>query len=159
MQIIKLVLLLVIFTEFAFGQPETAKQPFEILITTDLTTVRAGDPIPIKVALTNTSGKDLNVSGGFDRQTGLRSSHSYEIRGPSGTLIPKKPHKQNGPLTGSVIFETLGAGESSLQVEDISRAYDLNQPGRYVIQVSRAVPGDPKHAVVKSNTIVITVTP
>lgn len=137
---------------------ENVKQPFTITITTDTPVIKAGAPLLIKSQLTNTSGQDLNVSGGIDRDTGLKSNHIFDVRDKAGNSVTKKSHKQVGPLTGSVVFGTLKQGESSVHVEDVSRAYDLSRPGQYVIQISRPIPSDPQQ-VVKSNKITVTVTP
>jgi hypothetical protein len=152
------ILAITTYAAVSLGQQPTSKQPFAVVISTDNSTVKIGSAIPIRIELTNTSNKDLNVSGGIDADTGMKSNHLFEIRGPDGKLLAKKLHKQSGPLTGDAVFGALKAGESSVHVEDISRAYDMSRPGRYVIQMSRPVPEDPRQ-LVKSNVLTVTITP
>jgi len=41
----------------------------------------------------------------------------------------------------------------------VSRLFDMTEPGKYVIQVYRRATDDGRGAIVKSNTITVTVTP
>lgn len=113
----------------------------------------------MKVVLANTSGEDLDISGGVDGNTGIRSNHIFEIRNDQGETVPQKVHKQTEPMTGNVFFGVLKPGEKSITVEDISRAYAFTRPGKYTIQMSRPIPGSSKDEVVKSNMITVIVAP
>jgi hypothetical protein len=58
--------------------------------------------------------------------------------GDERVLKPRESHEDTAPLT---------------------RACAFTRPGRYEIQVSRAIRGDPQHRIVKSNKITLTVGP
>jgi len=160
-------------TVTAIGQSAPVETLFTIVISTEQSTFKSGDAIPVTVKLTNTSNEDLNVSSGVDLHTGILSNHLFQIRNELGEIVGKKsqpqPHSQagndaakpeedpTGPETSKVIFGALKPGEHYSVVDDISRAFDLSRPGKYTIAVSHH--GKSKGEVVKSNVITITITP
>jgi hypothetical protein len=153
------IVLLLTCTVVASGQAVPVKERLTIVISTEKSTFKAADPLPVKIELTNTSSDDLDISGGVDGDTGIRSNHLFEIRDAEGGIVPRKPRKQAGPLTGSAHFVVLKPGETSTTVEDLGRAYDMAKPGKYTIQMSRPVAGTSSDEMVKSNEITVTVAP
>ncbi len=123
--------------------------------------VKAGSEIFIKVHLKNTSKRNLSLDYDADSRTGVGFSHQYEVRDSSGSLAQKRPisHPEIGSTGHGWPARTLKPGESlDINGDYISRLYDLSQPGKYTIQLSRIVSADAKNDVVKSNTITVTVT-
>jgi hypothetical protein len=159
MRIILVAVLSVTMTAMTFAsQDSAAGAPLVITISVGKQTVNVGDPVPVKIKVTNVSDHPLNLSGGLGN-TGLASSHLFEINGPAGRVLSRNALRQGEPLTGDVVFRTLKPGETFTEIEDVGRAYDMTKPGRYVIQLSRPIPDDREHRVVKSNKIAVTVTP
>ena len=90
----------------------------------------------------------MHVYGGF------AISYTYDIRDQSGNKIEQKPFEPSG---SGPIF-TLKPGQSQSESSTISAYYDL-WPGKYTIQISKPVSNVPGADVVKSNKIIVTVTP
>jgi hypothetical protein len=134
--------------------PKRADQPFSISITLLSTEVRAGAEIDLKTRLTNTSQREMGPRGVFYAQ-GLDMSYRYDCRDESGKSVAKEIFAM-GSL-GEV--PALRPGESREGNAEISNACDLSRPGKYEIQVSRPIPDDPQHRVVKSNKITVTIIP
>jgi hypothetical protein len=83
-------------------------------------------------------------------------SYSYDVRDSSGILVEKK---NRGRAVGSVTQRTVEPDETVEEEAVVSRVFDMSRPGQYVIQVSRAISGDPKDGVVKSNIITVKLVP
>jgi len=138
------------------GQAATVEQngqPFSIAVSARNTSFKAGEPIAIRVRLTNTSEHELNASASWER--GVDMDYEYDIRDGSGDLYERK--ERTGSISDTTKIRSLKPGES---VEDgtlVSEAYDMSRPGQYVVQLSRRINGNPGDDVVKSNTIIITV--
>jgi hypothetical protein len=125
-----------------------------MLLTTPNPTVKGGSPLLVNVKITNDSPQELNL-GNMDPDTRLDRNSSFAIYSDQGQLQPKA--KSNVvPLETKVEIKP---GESYAQQEDLSRWYDLNQPGRYVVQLMRPVSENPADGTIRSNRISITVTP
>jgi hypothetical protein len=144
---------------FAIGQGQSAKQPFAIVISAVESTVKARSSVPIRVQMTNTSSQDLDASGNWSDLTGADPNYVFDVRDSAGKLAPKRVYEHPELQFGKAIFRTVGPGGSITDTPDISRQYDLSRPGKYVIQVARRVPDNPKDGVVKSNKITVTVVP
>src|SRR5260370_5051430 len=100
MQMAFAMLLFVTSTMAAFGQA-VSEQPFTVSISTEKSTFKSGDPIPVKVELTNTSNKDLNVSSEVDLNSGVLFTHSFEVHNETGKLVPPRIHTHQQSQTGS----------------------------------------------------------
>jgi hypothetical protein len=125
-------------------------------------TVKAGSDVFIKVHLTNTSKHKLALGYDKDSRTNVDFSHQYEVRDSHGSLAQKRTiaHPEIGSTGHGWPARILKPRESmDITGDDISRLYDLSQPGAYTVQLSRTVSDDPKDGVVKSNAITVKVTP
>ncbi|MBV9180840.1 MAG: hypothetical protein JO356_05970 [Acidobacteria bacterium] len=129
-------------------------EPFSISIAPLAKQVSAGKDIALRMTVTNNSQQDIVAGSGF-RAQGLDTSFKYDCRDGSGNSVAKEIS-----LVGSVHdAPILKPGRSRTEIVPLSRACTLNQPGPYSIQVSRTDPRDVQHRLIKSNTIVITVSP
>jgi hypothetical protein len=131
-------------------------QPFSIAITAVKTEVQAGSPVEILIRLTNTSNQDVNSSAIY--YDGFANDYNYDIRLEGGKKLTQLPRNDKGPVTGSAILGTVKPGKSQETRVDISSQYDMTKVGKYIVQLSKSVPGQSKKAEVKSNKITITVT-
>jgi len=113
----------------------------------------------IKIHLTNSSKRDLDASANISGLTGVDPNYLYDVRDSGGNLVPKRVYEHPELATGHAVFRTVKAGESITNVQNLSRLYDISQPGKYVIQVRRGVPGKAKDGAVESNKITLTITP
>ena len=136
-----------------------ATDPFVLTISTEHPNVKSGDSIWIKVIMTNTSAFDVDCSSVSSNGIDLR--YSFEVRDPNGKSISKKKSKHPElEGAGSVHLCTLRPGQSTVAQDNLlSREFDFSPPGTYTIQVSRAASDSPRNDQVKSNTLVVTVTP
>lgn len=114
---------------------------------------KAGTAIEITVTMTNNSTQRIDAGSFY--VGGVDMAYKYEIRDKLGNLIQNK-HKE---MVGSARIATLEPGKSIEQKTLLSRVADMSQPGKYVIQVSRAIPKELGGGVAKSNKITVTVTP
>jgi hypothetical protein len=144
---------------FALGSNQAAKPPLTISISIDKPIVKAGEEVLIKVHLTNTSDQGLDNSANINDMTGVDPNYFYDVHDTGGKLVRKRVYEHPELATGHAIFRSVKPGESITDVQDLSRLYDMRQPGKYVIQVSRRISEGKRADVVKSNKITVTVTP
>jgi len=118
--------------------------------------VKAGQPVSINIQLVNLTNEEMNVEGSWS--FGVDYTYDYEVRDESGNLRKKLP-TPHSTFIGSERDEKVAPGMSKNEKVSVDRACDLKEPGTYTIQVSREVPGDPKHRLVKSNIVTVTLVP
>lgn len=153
-------LLLIAGSAIAIGPRQSTaqtarKEPFSLAIAPVANEVRPGSLVFIKLTVKNTSEGETFGRGGFYAE-GLNAAFGYDCRNSAGQPV----NKNFASLPGSAHDSpSLKSGESFEQEVPISRACDLDRSGQYEIQVSRKIPKDSQHRVVKSNTIGITVVP
>lgn len=136
------------------------QQPFRIVVSTRHPEVKSGRGAEITVRLTNTSQEMIDTSANVDSRTGLDPNFDIDIRNSSGHSAPKRTYKHPEFRTGQAfIGRALKPGETLTEHFDLSRAYELTEPGNYVVQVSRTAPERLGGGVVKSNKITVTVAP
>jgi hypothetical protein len=140
--------------------------PFSVSISAGQTTVPIGRPIVIAIRLQNTSSESITI----DASNGLEQGELYYkvhvlnergqvprptdyLRGLEGS--GKSPHP-TVRARSSIIF-TLQPGESLNDSVNITKLFDISQPGRYEVRVSRTVPVWLGSGMVNSNAITITV--
>ena len=131
-------------------------QPFTIEISAVSPSVKAGQAVDIKLRLTNTSSHEIDASSVWERW-GTDMAYEYDVRDASGKLHKRKSH--DGPIMASSRKHILKPGESIEETNQLSEAYDMSQPGQYVVQYSRRISQRVKDGIVKSNKITITVNP
>jgi hypothetical protein len=134
------------------------KQPFSISIRAPSKTVKSGAPVYVKVELTNTSDHEI-AEGGPMYSRGLDTSYNYVCQNTSNGAPAQQDNEWKKGPGGIGERNVLKPGQKFGEVVPVSRVCNLIEPGKYLIQVTRVDPGDPKQQLVKSNTITITVTP
>jgi hypothetical protein len=157
----------------ALGQSQT-EPAFSLSITAPRDSVESGSEIRVKVVLTNTSSNEIHVPADKSRAAEL-AGYSFEVRdGENKTPLitryywvvsgGKAPKEAIAPDDGKEFVVLGGWGEANVKpgkttedTADVSKLYDLRKPGKYAIHAERT-DGISK-TVVKSNTIVVTVTP
>lgn len=135
--------------------PKANGRPFSLTITPLRTEIHTGEDVDVKIRVTNTSDQDIPARGIFINQ-GVDTSLHYDCRDAAGNSVTKG--LQGGLGSGHEV-SGLKPGESREENLPLGPACDLGRPGQYEIQISTSLPSDPKHRLVKSNTIKITVMP
>jgi len=160
-----IILALCFFTAFVFAQSKVLRSPsISIEISMTQTTIKVGYPINVKTVMTNVSSHDVeysltNASPLFEKHVADQHSGSSAPETGAGRILHSwlPGHGMKG---GSIFSEdrTLLPGKSIETVSDISKEYDVGQPGKYEVWVEVR---DPEHRdkKVKSNVIVFTVVP
>ena len=140
---------------------QDVRPSFSIIISASQEVVKLGSPVSVQVTKTNQSDHEINNS----RLRSFSGPYEIEVRDDQGNVRPeteasrraKKSANSNPRATRSANFSSLKPGESERDRIDVARYIDLNQPGKYIIQL-RQFDGDIK-TVVKSNTITVTLIP
>lgn len=160
----RIVILLLLFSgNLTAGGPaqssagKQAQTPFSITVSVPKTEIKAGSSVELMVLLKNTSDYDINTSSTY--YTGVDNGYQYDVRTERGAVVRPKKQRIKGPLLLSGRMSTLKPGESHESTTMISDEFDMTKPGKYVIQLSRPISGNPHDGVVKSNKITVTVTP
>ncbi len=150
-------------TSIAYSQ--APQQPFTITISADKPQVKAGDDVYLNVTMTNASDHDEDCTRNWSNA--LDRNYNYDVNDEYGQ-VPKIEKKYHGGSRLSPCI--IKPGETAKSGGLISVLYDFSRPGKYTIQVSRAIWGDdqrpePSGTVqtsqpdVRSNIITITVLP
>jgi len=138
---------------------QSVSLPFTLTISAEEPVVKAGSDLYIKVQMANTSKHDIDCTVADNGMLGMDVKYHYDVRDSSGN--PVAENKMNHPELAPGHFRlcTLKPGENATSGGNlITKLYNLSRPGKYLIQVSRAVSRNPKDGLVKSNTITVTVT-
>ncbi len=138
-----------------------AQPPFSIKIRLLSEVVKLGSPVTIEVTKTNTSNHDLSSMS--------ESEFSIDVNDKNGSPAPEteavrrqKEAQKEAQWTrssGSVMGNPLRPGDSDRRIIGVDRYYDMDQPGKYTIQLRGGLHIDGNDYIVKSNTVTVTVTP
>ena len=152
-------LVLLACTALTSVHAQSVPDPFSITLAAKTATVKRGTSVWVKIQLTNNSAQDLDESGTINGMTGADPNLSFKVRDEDGKLKQKKVHKHPELASGKPINRTIAPGETLEEEQDVSRLFDMTEPGSYVIEVSRRASDAQKDKSVKSNTITVTVLP
>ena len=144
------------------GQGQTERQnenpPISLVIAARASSQKKGSNIWVEASLKNTSDHILWIyksisedmdQGGWVYQVDVHEEH--------GSIPPKTKYALNiGAGGGSGGYVPLRPGETLTQKVNVSKLYDLSQPGRYTIQFRRLDEGTKTYIV--SNPITVTIT-
>lgn len=148
---------------------KSAKPYFSVTISAPQA-VKVGSAAILNIAVTNTSSTTTPFSSGYGEDQG-EFGCDFSVLTAEGKPAPETRYmkavegKDQGPgpqlvISTRSLSTRLAPGESMKFRADLNKLFDL-EPGKYTVQLSRfesAWEGRPE-AVVKSNTITITVTP
>ena len=158
---------------FALGQAQANSQPFTLTLGVEGNffnwyqpsegshVVKTGSKIYLTIKKTNTSKGNLGCDRLTNSMTNLDPAYEYDVRHHNGNPVVK--HVINHLELASTDLHGLGCefkpGESSTSGgNEITRLYDISQPGEYAVQVSQPTSDKPDATAVKSNTLTLTVT-
>jgi|HubBroStandDraft_3_1064219.scaffolds.fasta_scaffold220054_2 hypothetical protein len=124
-------------------------------------TAKAGSEIFVTVHITNTSNRNLSLDYDSDSRTGVGFANRYEIRGTDGSLLTKRAitHPEIRSSGHGWPARVLEPGASmDIPGDHVSRLYNLDRPGEYTIQLSRAFGDHRERYISRSNSIRLTLT-
>ncbi len=138
------------------AQNET-EQPLTITISAIAPSVRAGSDVWVVVKITNHSTESLDESERVSGLTSLDPNLVFDVRDTRGNLIAKKLYEHPEKATQPNGNRSIESGATLTQQQNISRFYDVTQPGSYLVQVFRSPSRGSTSEVVKSNKLTIEV--
>ena len=139
--------------------------PFTVSVSAAKSQIVAGDPVDLVVIMTNTSDHDVDCT--YSYSNALDRNYLYAVTDQNGQPVRRIEKEHHG---GSDVWPCiLKPGQSTRTGGGrISVLYDFSRPGKYSIQVSRAVWGAESRPgtigkggnhprLIKSKPIVVTV--
>jgi hypothetical protein len=165
---VSLCVLTIVITSTSFPQAKPKSDPlpkedgipaggFRLSATVNTQQFVSGEPILLKVSLSNTTNETLHILG-----TIFQLSCEVEVRNEGGELVSlteegKRLERHRGiDISLGRIF--IGAGKEWTETLQVNRLYEMVAAGEYRIVVRRGVPGRVLHQpVTVSNTVVLRV--
>jgi hypothetical protein len=147
---------LIILAACAAGPAQSTTPPFTLTLEAEENPVKAGSVVKVDITLQNSSNRAIHVHLSL-----AETEYTFEVRDgqyriPPATEYARKA-KGRGYFSNDQIFY-LQPGESlPKDLLVLTKFYDMSRPGKYTVQVSRAVPKELGGGTVKSNTLTITV--
>jgi hypothetical protein len=123
---------------------------------------RPGSNIGINIEKRNISPEEIDCFTASNNVTGLDDKYEYVIRDSNGDPVPPRAIPQpDYPYTrGHDRTRPCKPGESASSGSvNLTKVYDMSQPGTYTIQISQRVSDNLVDGEVKSNKVTVTVTP
>jgi len=156
-------MLVVVLCALIGSTARASDQPLKITISTSNPVIKAGSEIVIKLAVKNVSRKKKTVT----KSNGPLEAELYykvSVRDAYGNA-PKETRYQR-QITGkepvniqrSTVYVTLAPNEALSDDMLLNKLFELDEPGRYTVQVTREIPKELGGGLVKSNIIEITIT-
>jgi hypothetical protein len=135
------------------------QQPFSLTISGKNAVFEAGKPVHLQLIVKNTSSRDIGLvevpgdpppSYQYNIDVHDRDGHPVRMTAYGEKFKP-------GSTAGSRVTRGLQPGESYAVDLDVTKLFDLRQPGVYVVQAARKIPEYLGAGVVKSNSLTITI--
>jgi hypothetical protein len=132
--------------------------PFSVVIAAKWPSEKAGSDLTVVATITNTSTKKITL---IDTQRFC--DYTVDVRNDVGDVPPMEKWRQKincegVEISGRRIFRELKPNESYSDHLILKQWYEMNQPGKYKVQIGRKIPDQLGKGWVKSNMITLTVT-
>jgi hypothetical protein len=160
MNVTKIVWLHLILCTLMVRPVFAAVAPFSLQIAAQQDQLKVGEDIMLDVTIINTSDRLITLA-----DTNRACDYVWDVRDESDKGVPDTPlMRQKGcPSTGSaltgrnmvIMLKPTESYKLELSVRELKT---ISQPGKYTIQLSRALSQNDKETVVKSNKVTISVT-
>jgi hypothetical protein len=139
---------------------QVSKPALQLILSPDHITVTSDSDFDLPVTLVNQSPKDIWCNSNV-WSSGIDEGYTYDIRVSNGEPVKRFPGKEkesSSPYPSSPC--ALGPGYSvETTVGHLMRAFVMNRPGVYTVQISRRDPTYPVRALGTSNVVTVTVVP
>lgn len=135
--------------------PRSSGQEVRIAISTPNSTVPIGQPISLRIAITNVSGAKIGV----ERSTAKNQAElTYVIAmlDSQGRPVPKTANAKPGIVVSQVSLP-LEPGQVLTEGTDLTRLFKIKEAGSYTVRVGRRWP-PMKGKIEWSNTLTLTIT-
>ena len=151
-----------------YAVPGAKRPPFSVTLNAPDKPLKSGAELHLQVTIKNTSDHDITFltsagDDGFRYKIRVLDAHAHPAP-PSALVIAMRSDKKLVEFGWSNFGRKLKPGESLVDEIDVTKLYDLSQPGIYTISVTRHIPPDavPQgqklgKGFVRSNTIAVTV--
>jgi hypothetical protein len=130
--------------------------PFTLILEAEQNPAKANSEVNVDITLRNSSNRAMYMSYGLSEL-----DYAFEVRDSQNRVPPQtdfaRKSKGRGYFSGEQLFY-LQPGEGlpkALLV--LTKFYDLSRPGKYTVQISRAVPAELGGGTIKSNIVTITI--
>ena len=143
---------------------QDTKPPVEVILSPDNITVAPNSDLVLSLKWINHSC-ERQFWGLAEFSAGIIEGYVYDIRTSDGKPVPRIPGKEKEkaftyPSTGSEAGAVLMPGESvDTVVPGLMRAFQMNSPGVYTIQISLPNPDQQNQLLGTSNKVTVTVVP
>lgn len=133
---------------------------YRVTAATDKRVYLTGEKINLVLTIRNMARDKVNVAFGSDF-----GNYEVNVLGPDGERVGYTPYGHevfNAIQGGSNYIQTLDQGSERYTKVDISRYYDMSEPGKYKITSSRTFPRRDKpdqYVTVLSNPVIVTINP
>lgn len=125
-------------------------------VAAEKTSIKAGDPVSVRLEVKNLSDHDIDLSANIDDSTDIDPNFVFEVRDGHGNVVPKKAKQHPELAFGHPRPYVLHPGKTLTEEESIGRLFDLSRPGRYTVRVSCS-PRHSTQAAVTSNPVTLTI--
>jgi hypothetical protein len=146
----------VLLAGLALAQQQAAKPPFALALSAEKTIATLGSDVWVKVLWTNTSEQPLDASANILDATNIDSNFHFVLLYENHRPVPKRRY-EFPQTSGHAEFGTLNARGSIPHDVNLIRLFEIKQPGKYTLWVSRSIPAALGGGAVKSNILTITV--
>ena len=132
--------------------------PFFVVIAAKWPSGKVGSDVTVIATIRNTSTKRITII-----DTDRFCDYIVEVRDSAGDVPPpdkwrQKTNCEDVGISGRRIFRELEPNESYSDLLILKQWYEMNQPGKYQVQIGRKIPDQLGKGWVKSNMITLTVT-
>jgi hypothetical protein len=141
------------------GDPVAANAaPFSVVIAAEWPSEKVGSDLTVMATITNTSTERITLI-----DTRRFCDYTVDVRNDAGDVLRtdkwrQKINCEGVEISGRRIIRELKPNESYSDPLILKQWYEMNQPGKYQVQIERKIPDQLGKGWVKSNTISVTVT-
>jgi hypothetical protein len=150
----KRTLILTILAACAASSAQNSTAPFTLTLEAEENPVQTGSEVKVDITLRNSSNRAMHISYGLSELDYVIEVRDSQNRIPPETEFARKS-KGRAYFSNDQVFY-LQPGESLPKAPlVVSKFYDLSRPGKYTIQLGRAVPKELGGGTIKSNVVTL----
>ena len=145
------------------GSPpgKAPRLPVELVLSPDRVTVTPNSDLELSIEWINQSRNALQCDFPETR-SGIDERYEYEIRRSDGqpvSRIPGKEKEKNRDFSwsGADYCRLMPGASEGFVVSGLMKAFEMNRPGEYTVQVSLPDPDRPGQILGRSNAVTVTV--
>ena len=143
---------------------QASQAPFILTLSSTKKVINTALEARLEIVLRNTSDHEFSITKA-NTENQAETQYTIDVRDGRGHPVALSEHGRirlnrspTSRLTISEVVYSVKPGETLTDVAVVTELYDLSQPGKYTIRVSREIPREFGKGTVKSNPVTITVT-